>query len=53
MANKKIIAIVGATGTQGGGLVRAIMSDVNSDFTARALTWKDGCWDTVGFKFLD
>jgi len=38
MAKKKIIAIVGATGAQGGGLVRAIMSDVNSDFTARALT---------------
>jgi len=34
----KIIAVVGATGAQGSGLVRAIMSDVNSDFTARALT---------------
>jgi len=38
MADKKIIAVVGATGAQGGGLVRAIMSDVSSDFTARALT---------------
>jgi len=38
MAEKKIIAVVGATGAQGGGLVRAIMSDVNSDFTVRALT---------------
>ena len=38
MADKKIIAVVGATGAQGSGLVRAIMSDVNSDFTARALT---------------
>ena len=38
MAEKKIIAVVGATGAQGGGLVRAILSDVNSSFTARALT---------------
>ena len=27
MTEKKIIAVVGATGAQGGGLVRAIMSD--------------------------
>ena len=38
MAEKKIIAVVGATGAQGGGLVRAIMSDAKSPFTARALT---------------
>ena len=38
MADKKIIAVVGATGAQGGGLVRAIMNDPNSTFTARALT---------------
>jgi uncharacterized protein YbjT (DUF2867 family) len=38
MADKKIIAVVGATGAQGGGLVRAIMSDPNSEFTARAIT---------------
>lgn len=38
MAEHKIIAVVGATGAQGGGLVRAILSDVNSGFTARALT---------------
>ncbi len=38
MTEKKIIAVVGATGSQGGGLVRAIMSDKNSSFTARALT---------------
>lgn len=38
MAEKNIIAVVGATGAQGGGLVRAIMSEPNSGFTARALT---------------
>ena len=40
MAEKKIIAVVGATGAQGGGLVRAILSDPTSGFTARALTRK-------------
>lgn len=38
MADKKIIAVVGATGAQGGGLVRAILSDKTSPFTARVLT---------------
>lgn len=38
MAEKNIIAVVGATGAQGGGLVRAILSEPNSGFTARALT---------------
>ncbi|MBI4167258.1 MAG: NmrA/HSCARG family protein [Acidobacteria bacterium] len=38
MAEKKIIAVVGATGAQGGGLVRAITSDPNGGFTARAIT---------------
>ena len=38
MTEKKIIAVVGATGAQGGGLVRTILSDVNNGFTARALT---------------
>jgi uncharacterized protein YbjT (DUF2867 family) len=40
MADKKIIGVVGATGAQGGGLVRAIMNDEGSGFTARALTRK-------------
>jgi uncharacterized protein YbjT (DUF2867 family) len=35
---KKIIAVVGATGAQGGGLVRAILDDKNGSFTARAIT---------------
>jgi uncharacterized protein YbjT (DUF2867 family) len=38
MADKKIIAVVGATGMQGGGLVRAILSDKSGGFAARALT---------------
>jgi uncharacterized protein YbjT (DUF2867 family) len=38
MADKKIIAVVGATGTQGGGLARAILADAGGEFTVRALT---------------
>jgi uncharacterized protein YbjT (DUF2867 family) len=38
MSEKKIVAVVGATGAQGGGLVRAIMEDPDGGFTARALT---------------
>jgi uncharacterized protein YbjT (DUF2867 family) len=38
MADKRIISVVGATGAQGGGLVRAILSDGDGPFTARALT---------------
>ena len=34
----KIIAVVGATGSQGGGLVRAILADPSGGFTARAIT---------------
>jgi uncharacterized protein YbjT (DUF2867 family) len=38
MAEQKIIAVVGATGAQGGGLVRAILADKKGPFRARALT---------------
>ena len=38
MAGKKIIAVVGATGAQGGALVRAILADKGSAFAPRALT---------------
>ncbi|MBI5897468.1 MAG: NmrA/HSCARG family protein [Desulfobacterales bacterium] len=34
----KIIAVIGATGAQGGGLVRAILNDKNGGFSARAIT---------------
>lgn len=36
--SKKIITVFGATGAQGGGLVRAISADPNSEFIARAVT---------------
>ena len=35
---KKIIAVIGATGAQGGSLCDAILSDANSPFTCRAIT---------------
>jgi len=38
MADKKIIAVAGATGAQGGALVRAILEDPEGGFAARALT---------------
>src|SRR5262245_23937363 len=38
MADKKIIAVIGATGTQGGGLARAILADPNGGFAVRAIT---------------
>ena len=37
MAEKRIIAVVGATGAQGGGLVCAILRDQRGGFSARAL----------------
>ncbi len=42
MSDKKIIAVMGATGAQGGGLVRAIHADPESPFTARAITRSAG-----------
>jgi uncharacterized protein YbjT (DUF2867 family) len=38
MGDKKVISVVGATGAQGGGLVRAILNDKNGPFKVRALT---------------
>jgi uncharacterized protein YbjT (DUF2867 family) len=42
MAAQKVIAVTGATGTQGGGLVRAILSDRSGEFVARAITRTPG-----------
>jgi uncharacterized protein YbjT (DUF2867 family) len=35
---KKIIAVIGSTGWQGGGLCEAILGDPNGDFACRAIT---------------
>jgi uncharacterized protein YbjT (DUF2867 family) len=42
MADTKVIAVVGATGAQGGGLVRAILADPNGGFACRAITRDPG-----------
>ncbi len=38
MSDSKVIAVVGGTGAQGGGLVRAILADPDGGFAARVLT---------------
>jgi uncharacterized protein YbjT (DUF2867 family) len=38
MPEKKVIAVVGATGAQGGGLARAILADSSGEFSVRAIT---------------
>ncbi|MCO5296827.1 MAG: NmrA/HSCARG family protein [Fimbriimonadaceae bacterium] len=38
MSDKKVIAVIGATGTQGGGLVAALLEDPEGPFVARAIT---------------
>ncbi len=40
MSDKKIIAVLGATGAQGGGLARAILNDPEKTFSLRAVTRK-------------
>jgi len=35
---RKTIAVIGATGAQGGGVVRALMAEKDGEFTARAIT---------------
>ena len=39
---KRLIAVIGATGAQGGGLVRAVLADPGGDFAVRAVTRKPG-----------
>lgn len=38
MADDKLITVLGATGAQGGGLVRAILADTDGEFAVRAIT---------------
>ncbi len=38
MAERKIIAVLGSTGSQGGGLCRAILADQSGGFACRAIT---------------
>ena len=38
MADQKVIAVVGATGMQGGGLARALARDGHGPFKGRGLT---------------
>jgi uncharacterized protein YbjT (DUF2867 family) len=40
MAETKTIAVIGATGAQGGGLVQAILADAGGGFAVRAITRK-------------
>ena len=42
MSEKKIIAVVGATGAQGGGLAHAILAEPKGEFAVRALTRDPG-----------
>ena len=42
MTEKKIIAILGSTGSQGGGLCRAILADAGGGFACRAVTRDTG-----------
>ena len=52
MATKKTIAVVGATGAQGGGLARAILNDPAGPFQVRALTRDAGSDKAAGLARL-
>jgi len=51
-SKKKIIAVMGATGAQGGGLVRAILADSKGPYTVRAITRKPDSEKAVGLAKL-
>jgi uncharacterized protein YbjT (DUF2867 family) len=42
MKERKIIAVLGATGAQGGGLIKAILNDKSGEFAVRAITRNAG-----------
>ena len=52
MDDKKIIAVVGATGAQGGGVCRAILRDAGSGYKVRALTRNAGSGKAKELKKL-
>ena len=52
MDEKKIIAVIGATGAQGGGLCRAILKDVGGGYRVRALTRNAGSGKAEELKRL-
>jgi uncharacterized protein YbjT (DUF2867 family) len=43
MSDTRTVAVVGATGAQGGSLARAILEDRDSGFSVRAITRQVGC----------
>ncbi len=52
MSGKQVIAVIGATGAQGGGLVRAIAADHAGPFRARAVTRHPGSDKARGLAAL-
>ena len=50
--SKKILAVTGATGAQGGGLVRSILADPAGGFAARAITRNPGSEKALALKAL-
>ena len=53
MSEKKVIAVMGATGNQGGALVNAILEDgPNGEFEIRAIIRDDTCPKVVELKKL-
>ena len=52
MDEKKIIAVVGATGAQGGGMCRAVLKDVGGGYRVRALTRNAGSDKAIELKKL-
>jgi uncharacterized protein YbjT (DUF2867 family) len=50
VSDMKIIAVTGATGAQGGGLVRAILADPEAGFTARAITRNPGSEAAIALR---
>jgi len=52
MSNQKIITVVGATGAQGGGLVRAILNDPSGEYSVRAVTRDSGADKAIALAKL-